>query len=57
MKKRMLALLLTLCMVVSLLPAQLVSADMASNVTIKGNGSKFVLYKKSKKNPKIILPR
>lgn len=45
MKKRMLALLLTLCMLVSLLPAQIVMADMASNVTIKGNGSKFVLYK------------
>ena len=46
MKRRMLALLLTLCMVVSLLPAQMVAAEgETANVTILGNGSQFVLKK------------
>ena len=46
MKKRMLALLLTLCLVLSLLPAQSVVAEgeqTTYTVTIEGNGSQFVL--------------
>ena len=50
MKKRLLALLLTLCMVVSLLPAQMVAATETSaaataEVTILGNSKTFVLQK------------